>query len=284
MAVSALDIKKLREETDAPLMECRAALEEAGNDFEKAKEILREKGKAAAAKRVGRATTAGIVAFATSADQKIVSGVVLECETDFVARNEEFAQLAQQVAEVFVQHEPGAHPLDVSFNGQSVASLIEAGVAKIRENIELKKAVRIAADHPLSVYLHHDKAKGAVVQMEGAASNLLEIGRQVAIQCIAFPPEVVSKSDIAQDVLDRELEIETQRAIHEGKNPEMAKNIAQGRINKEFLRRVVLLEQPFYKHHNQPNQTVGHFVEEEANTGGGTAKVIRFMRLAVGEN
>ena len=104
------------------------------------------------------------------------------------------------------------------------------------------------------------------------------------IQCIAFPPEFVSKSEISQDVLSRELEIETQRAIHEGKTPEMAKNIAQGRINKEFLKRVVLLEQPFYKHHNQPHQTVAHFIEEESKQGGGTAKVVRFMRLAVGEN
>lgn len=281
MAVSALDIKKLREATDAPLMECRAALEEAGNDFEKAKEILREKGKAAAAKRVGRATSAGSVAFAFSEDQKTVAGVVLECETDFVARNEEFIQLAQQVAQAFVQNDPGSDPLAVSVNGSTVKSLIEAGVAKIRENIELKKAVRIVAGQPLAVYLHHDKAKGSIVQMEGSAANLLETGRQVAIQSIAFPPEFVAKSEIPQDLLNRELELETQRAINEGKNPEIAKNIAQGRINKEFLKRVVLLEQAFYKN---PQQSVGQFLEEQAKAGGGTATITRFVRLAVGEN
>src|SRR5271170_5893565 len=111
---TAQDVKKLREDTDAPMMECKAALDEADGDFDRAKNILREKGKAAAAKRADRSTAAGVVAFAASEDGKTVGGVVLESETDFVAKNEEFIALAKKIAGAYRDNAPGDAPLSVT--------------------------------------------------------------------------------------------------------------------------------------------------------------------------
>ena len=140
---TAADVGRLRAETDAPLMECKAALDEADGDFDRAKQILREKGKAAAAKRADRTTAEGVVAFAKSADGKTVAGVVLESETDFVARNDQFIATAQKIAEMVRDGAAGADPLTLSADGKTVNDLIVEAVGKIRENIRLAKAVRV---------------------------------------------------------------------------------------------------------------------------------------------
>jgi elongation factor Ts len=277
---TALDVKKLREETDAPMMECKQALDEADGEYEKAKSLLREKGKAAAAKRVDRKTSEGVVAFATNEDHKTVAAVVLECETDFVARNEDFINIAQELADIFLNADPGSDPLAVNHGGKTVGEIVEGAVAKIRENIRISKAERISSENKLATYVHHDRKKGVIVELAGDASNAMETGRAIAIQSVAFPPEFVSKDEVPKDFIEREIEIETQRAINEGKKEEIAKNIAQGRVNKEYMKRVVLLEQPFYK---DMNKSVSDFMKEESKNGGGTINIVRVIRLAVGE-
>ncbi len=275
-AYTAADVKKLRDLTDAPMMECKNALEEAGGDFEKAQEILREKGKAAASKRADRSTAAGVVAFAT--DGGTVAGVVVECETDFVARNEEFIALVQDIANAFLANEPGDAPLDAqSADGTTVGRMIEAAVAKIRENIRLAKVVRLSGDEAKGTYVHHDLTKGAVVAVTGGHSGAAEVAKTLAVQVVALDAQVVRKEDLSQDVLEHEIALETQRAINEGKTPEMAANIARGRVNKEYVKSVVLLEQVFYK---DQKISVGDYVKQE----GGGATVTRFERLAVGAN
>ena len=263
---SAADVKKLREETDAPMMECKGALDEADGDFEKAKSILREKGKAAAAKRAGRDTAAGVVAFSSSDDGKTVGGIVLESETDFVARNEDFVALAQSLAELV---------RDGSIDDAGLKERTDAAVATIRENIKVAKHVRLVAPEGGSVltYVHHDKTKGAAVVVEGPAT---EDVRKVAIQAVAFPPQVLSKDELSQEKIDAEIATETQRAINEGKDPKIAENIAKGRVNKEFIKQVALLEQPFYL---DPNKSVGQYLSESAKG----SKVVKFEYLAVGQ-
>jgi elongation factor Ts len=277
---TAADVKRLREETDAPMMECKQALEEADGDYEKAKSILREKGKAAAVKRADRQTSEGVVAIATHHDHKILGGVVLECETDFVARNEDFIAIAQELAEIFLHNDPGSDPLAVKHGDKSVGEIVEGAVAKIRENIRIAKAVRIVSENRLASYVHHDRKKAVVVELKGDASNAMEAARAVAIQSVAFPPEFISKEEVPQDFIDKEIEIETQRAINEGKAENIAKGIAQGRVNKEFMKRVVLLEQPFYK---DQAKSVSEFLKEEAKNGGGSISIVKVLRLAVGE-
>jgi len=262
---TAQDVKKLREETDAPMMECKAALDEADGDFEKAKNILREKGKAAAAKRTDRTTAAGVVALAPNADATVVGGVVVECETDFVARNEDFIALVQQIAEIYRDNE--------TVDEGEIKELVESAVAKIRENIKVTKSVRLTSSNPIAIYVHHDRTKGSAVLSEGATSDAV---RKVAIQIVAFPPEVLRKEDLSQEKLASEIEIETQRAINEGKDEKLARNIATGRVNKEFVKRAVLLEQPYYI---DPSKTVAQYLAEEAK---GTT-LVSFAYLAVGQ-
>lgn len=265
MAYTAADVKKLREETDAPMMECKQALDEADGSYERAKEILREKGKAAAAKRVGRSTAAGVVAFATSEDGKTVGGVVVESETDFVARNEDFIKIAQSLAELVRDSE--------TLDQAKVKEITEEAVAKIRENIQVTKTVRFASGNPVLTYVHHDRTKGAAVVVEGEPSEEI---RKVAIQAVAFPPDVLAKEHLSQEKIEQEIETETQRAINEGKDPKIAENIAKGRVNKEFIKRAVLLEQPFYA---DLNKSVSEHLAENAKG----SKVVEFAYLAVGQ-
>jgi elongation factor Ts len=274
---TAQDVKRLREETDAPMMECKAALDEADGDFEKARNLLREKGKAAAAKRADRSTAAGVVALAHSHDHKVVGGVVLECETDFVARNEGFIAVAEELAEIFLHNQPGSDPTSVKHGDKDVKEIIEACVAKFRENTKLTNAVHLtSANHHFATYVHHDKMKAVVVEYDGEPELGGQAGRQVAIQSVAFPPEFVTKDEIPQAKLDAELEVETQRAINEGKPENIARNIAQGRINKEYLQKVVLLEQPYYK---DPGIKVSQYLQQEAKG----VSIKNLVRLAVGE-
>lgn len=268
---TAADVKKLRDETDAPMMECKSALEEAGGDYERAKEILREKGKAAAGKKAGRATTAGVVAFSATSDHKTVGGVVVESETDFVSKNPEFATMAQEVADYVRDHgAPAGSPMD----DPKLKEFAENIVAKFRENVQISKAVRLTSDNAIQTYVHHDKTKGSAVLSEGENAGS-EAVRKVAVQIAAFPPEVVNKEDLSQELLEKELETETQRAINEGKDEKIAKNIAQGRVNKEFIKKVVLVEQPFYI---DASKTVAQYLAEEAKG----AKISSFVYLAVG--
>lgn len=259
---TAADVKKLRDETDAPMMECKSALEEAGGDFERAKEILREKGKAAAGKKAGRAIGAGVVAFAQMNGE--IAGAVLECETDFVSRNEGFIELAQRTADALAENA----------NADLAAIATEAG-AKYRENCQVGKTTRRAVTGAAHTYVHHDKSKGALILAEGDHANT-EAVRKVAIQIVSNPPEVVSKDQLSQDMLNHEIEIETQRAINEGKPEAMAKNIAQGRVNKEFIKKAVLLEQPFYL---DPTKSVGQYLSETAQG----VKITAFDYLAIGQ-
>lgn len=269
---TAADVKRLRDETDAPMMECKTALEEAGGDYDRAKEILKEKGKAAAGKKAGRATGAGVVAFATSEDAKTLAGVVVECETDFVSRNPEFVEMAQKVADyVLANGAPDGDPMEDAKLGEMASEI----VAKFRENVVIAKAIRISSEEPIATYIHHDKSKGTAIISSGEHAGT-EVVRKVAVHTAAFAPEVVAKEDLSQDLLNRELETQTKRAMEEGKPENIARNIAQGRVNKEFIKSVVLLEQPFYL---DTTKSVGQYLSEEAK---GTT-ISKFIYLAVGQ-
>lgn len=268
---TAADVKKLRDETDAPMMECKAALEEAGGDIERAKEVLREKGKAAAGKKAGRATNAGVVAFSVSADGLTLGAVVVQSETDFVSKNEGFVTSAQEIADYVRDNgAPEGNPMD----DPKFKAFAEEIVAKFRENVEVTKAMQFKTSAPASVYLHHDRTAGTVIVAEGPGAGSEEL-RKVAVHATAFPPEVVAKEELSQEKLASELEIELKRAMEEGKPENIARNIAQGRVNKDFVKRVALLEQPWYL---DPAKSVSQYLAESAK---GTT-VTQAVRFAVG--
>ena len=278
--ISAADVKKLREETDAPMMECKGALDEAGGDFDKAKQILREKGQAAAQKRAGRSTSEGIAKFVASQDGKTAVGLVVECETDFVAKNESFKELVDKLANGMLA--AGAAGSDVVVDGKTVAEHLEQAIAVIRENIQLKKALFLQAkDGLIAVYNHHDSKKASAVEVSGSASNMKDAGFQVAIQTVAFPPTFLKKEDVPADVIAEEIKIETERAINEGKTREIAEKAAVGRVNKEYYQKEVLLEQMMY---TDQKKSVSTYLSEEGKVGGGPISVLQFVRLEVGKD
>lgn len=266
MAFTAADVKRLREETDAPMMECKSALTEADGDFDKAKVILREKGMAQAGKKAGRATGAGVVAFAPNADATVVGAVVVATETDFVSGNQGFIDGAQKIAD-FVRD-----------NGVDEAKLTELAaelVALFRENVVVAHAHQLTSANPIATYVHFDRTKGTAILSSGEHAGG-ESARKVAVHATAFPPQVVRKDQLSQEVLDEQIKVETQRAVNEGKDAKIAENVARGRVNKEYVKQVVLLEQPFYA---DGGKTVQQWIDENAK-----GLVIEdFKYLAIGQ-
>lgn len=274
---SAADVKRLRDETSAPMMECRSALDEAGGDYERAKEILREKGQAAAAKRSDRSTSEGIVAIATA--DSAIAGVIVQCETDFVSTNSDFKALVAEVAKIVLDKGAAGLSLEEALEltndaGTSIKGLLEEAVGKIRENIQLAKVVKMSGGS-YGYYVHHDNKKGAIVELNSGND---EVGKYVSMQVVSAnpPAEFLTKEELPQDRLAKELEIETERAIQEGKPAEMAAKIAQGRVNKEFVKSAVLLEQPFFM---DASKSVADYVKEKS----AGLTVTGFTKLAVGE-
>jgi elongation factor Ts len=272
MAISAADVKKLRELTDAPMMDCKKALEEADGDFDKAVQILREKGASASAKKAGRATKEGIARIVLSEDRKTGAGIIVECETDFVSRNDDFKAMVNKLVEGMLA--AGKAGGDVVVDGQSVSDHITEAVGKIRENIQLRAAEFFtASEGQLAAYNHHDGKWASVVTYTGDNADAAE---KVAIQVVAYKPEYLKKEDVPADLIAAELATQTKRALDEGKPEEVAKNIAQGRVNKEFYQATVLLEQLIYT----DNKTkVTEFLKQ--NNGG---DVTAYTLLAVGQN
>jgi elongation factor Ts len=250
--IDAQTVKKLRDETDAPMMECKAALVEAGGDFDKAKQLLREKGQAAAAKRSGRTTSEGLALVVASGDGCKVAGVVVECETDFVARNDDFKALVKALAEGILSEANVSAGEFHELSGESVVGgkpldqHAADAVAKIRENIRIPHAVAMAAGHGAKFAVYNHTNTGKLASFVEYTGDNADAAFQVAIQVVAFPPTFLKKDDVPQAVIDNELKIETQRAINDGKTAEVAEKVALGRINKEYYQSQVLLEQPYY--------------------------------------
>ncbi|MEX2244534.1 MAG: translation elongation factor Ts [Fimbriimonadaceae bacterium] len=250
--IDAQTVKKLREETDAPMMECKAALVEAGGDFDKAKQLLREKGQAAAAKRSGRTTSEGLALVVATADSSKVAGVVVECETDFVARNDDFKALVKALAEGILSEANVSAGEFHELSGESVVGgkpldqHAADAVAKIRENIRIPHAVAMAAGHGAKFAVYNHTNTGKLASFVEYTGDNADAAFHVAIQVVAFPPTFLKKEDVPQAVIDNELKIETQRAINDGKTADVAEKVALGRINKEYYQSQVLLEQPYY--------------------------------------
>lgn len=270
MSISAADVKRLREDTDAPMMECKRALETAGGDYDKAKQILREAGSAAAAKRAGRATSEGVSKIVVSQDGKTAAAVVVECETDFVSGNADFKALVAKIADGFLAQ--GSNSPDTQVDGQTVQSLIDEAIGKIRENIRIaSSAVINAGSGKIAAYNHHDGKWAAWVEYTG---DNADTAKHVATQVVAFKPEFLKKEDVPSDVIDSEIATETQRAINDGKPQAQAENIAKGRVNKFFFQEKVLLEQNIY--------TDGKTNVNEFAKAGGAGDIIGYGLFFVG--
>ncbi|NPB06795.1 MAG: elongation factor Ts [Aquificae bacterium] len=284
MAVSMEDVKKLREMTGAGMLDCKKALEEAGGDIEKAKEILRVKGLAKAEKKAGRETKEGLVHVLLGDDRK--RGVIIElnCETDFVARNEEFKKLADEVARALFKAEgvgdkcgPGEEVLELpAEEGKSVDLLIKEAIAKIGENIKLSRYCRFDTEDYLHSYVHGGGRIGVLLEFKAPELNeqVLRLVQDVAMQIAAMRPEFVRVEDVPEEVLERERRILREQALQEGKPEHIVDKIVEGKL-KKFYQEKVLLKQPFIK---DDKKTVEQVIKES----GLPVEIKRFARFELG--
>ena len=284
--VSAELVKTLREMTGAGMLECKKALEEAGGDIEKAKEILRIRGLAKADKKAGRETKEGIIYTYVSEDRK--KGVIIElnCETDFVAKNEQFVELALKLAKHIASLPDNANKSGTGedikdqayFEDAStrVGDLIKSAIARIGENIQLRRFVRFDTDGYVHAYVHGIGRVGVLIDYTAPQinDNVLRVVQDAALQIAAMKPEFVSIESIDPEALEREKRILTEQARQEGKPENIIEKVVEGRL-KKFYQEKVLLEQAFIK---DEKKTVGQYIKESA-TG---VEIKRFVRFEVG--
>jgi elongation factor Ts len=285
MAITAQQVKALRDKTDAGMMDCKKALVECGGDEEKAVAWLREKGISKAAKKAGRATSEGAVTVAVSGDNKAAGMAELLCETDFVARNENFQEFADKLAMQVVATKPADLP-SMPLDGKSAEEALKELVGLLGENMQLGRAVRfeLSGDGGFGSYIHAGGKIGVLVEFSSSApvhgkEPFENLAKDVAMQVAAANPLAVTQDQVPADAVEKEKAIYLTQAKEEGKPENIAEKIVEGRI-KKFYKEIVLLDQPFIK---DDKVSVGQLVDKAAGELGADLTVTRFARLAVGE-
>jgi len=274
MAVTAEAVKALRERTGAGMMECKKALVETNGDLEAAAEIMRKSGLAKADKKAGRIAAEGVVAIERAADGKAAAVVEVNSETDFVAREKDFQAFAAAVAKAALESRPADMDALLAATlptGQTVEETRRALVARIGENIGVRRFELVQSPASLATYLHGTRI-GALVAMEGGDASL---GHDLAMHVAAINPQYLSSDDVPGDFLAKEREIEMAKAEAEaqGKKPrEIIAKMVEGRLRKS-LAEITLLGQPFVR---DPDVTVEKRLKQS------NAKVLRFVRFEVG--
>ncbi|WP_207262518.1 translation elongation factor Ts [Desulfovibrio sp. Huiquan2017] len=266
MSITAAQVKTLREKTGAGMMDCKKALAESGGDEEKAVMYLREKGLSKAAKKAGRATSEGLVTPYVSEDGKTAVIAELLCETDFVAKGDDFqafaAALPGKIAELDVTTGTAD---DLPKEVADVTDLI----AKLGENMAVGRFAKIVTDGVIGVYIHSNNKLGVIVELTG--TDDVEVAKDVAMHVAAMNPACISPAELPAETLEKEKVLYLKQAMDEGKPEAIAEKIVTGRLNK-FYKDVCLLEQAFIK---DDKQTIKQILK------GGT--VASFHRLALGE-
>jgi elongation factor Ts len=258
VTISARDVKALRDQTGAGMMDCKKALMEAGGNFDKAIEVLRKKGQKLSAKRADRDAKEGVVIAKISDDATKGVVVRLSCETDFVAKNDEFVQMTEQIADLALK--TGAADKEAllaqDFGGITLGEKITEQIGVIGEKIELADFQKLEA--PLvSSYIHMGNKAGVIVGLTTVSEAAAEAGKDVAMQVAAMKPIAVDESGVSQTVIDKEIEIGMEIARKEGKPDAMLEKIAKGKLNK-FFKENTLLNQAFVK---DSKQTVGSYLK-----------------------
>ncbi|HHW14350.1 MAG TPA: elongation factor Ts [Firmicutes bacterium] len=288
-------VKELRERTGAGMMDCKKALTEAGGDAERAIQLLRERGLASAAKKAGRVASEGLVASHVTADGLVGALVEVNCETDFVARNEQFQAFVADLAETVAAAAPAEAlgegeallGLELKGSGETIGGRLTALIAKIGENMAFRRYARftVAGSGRVESYIHLGGRIGVLVEATApspevaAGEAFRQAVRDVAMQVAAAKPEQVSRAEVPAETIERELAIYRAQAANEGKPPQIQEKIAQGRLEKYF-KEVCLLEQPFIR---DPDRTVEDVLKERAKEAGGEISIRRFVRFERGE-
>lgn len=275
MAITAADVMKLRKATGAGMMDCKKALTDADGDFDRAVEIIREKGKLVASKRSDREASEGVALAKVSDDNKFGAIVVLNCETDFVAKNEDFVKKTASFADAAIAGKPadleGLKSLDV--DGRTVADHVTEQTGVIGEKIELGHFARVEAEYVVA-YIHPGNKLATLVGFNKTGFDA-QVAKDIAMQVAAMNPVAVDKNAVSQEIIDKELEIAKEKFRQEGKPEAMLDKIAQGSLNK-FFKESTLLNQAFVKDSKQTVKDYLSSVDKELT-------VTAFQRFALSE-
>ena len=273
MAISAKLVKELREKTGAGMMDCKKALTETDGDIDKAVDYLREKGMAKAAKKSDRIAAEGS-SFVKS-NGNVATILEVNSETDFVARNDQFKNLVEQLADHILATKPqGLETLMASdINGQSVEDLMNESIAKIGEKLTLRRfaIVEKTDNDAFGEYLHMGGSIGVLALVEGSSDS--EAAKDVAMHIAALNPKFVSREQVSEEELNHEREVLKNQALNEGKPENIVEKMVEGRLRK-YLEEICAVDQAFVKN---PDQTISEFLSSK---GG---KLTSFVRFEVGE-
>ena len=272
MAITAGLVKELRERTGSGMMECKKALVEVDGDIEAAIDLMRKSGAAKAEKKAGRTAAEGLIVFKSSADGKNAVMVEVNCETDFVTKGDDFLNFSSAVAQLTLDKKPAdidALQALTMENGETVSTATKNLIAKVGENMNVRRFVSKTTDGVLACYLHGGRI-GVLVELQGGDEAL---AKDIAMHIAASNPECVSEADVSPELIEREKAIFVAQAAESGKPPEIIEKMVGGRI-KKFLKEITLTGQPFVKN---PDQTVEQLLKEAGAT------VVGFDRLEVGE-
>ncbi|MEQ8325175.1 MAG: translation elongation factor Ts [Vicingaceae bacterium] len=271
--ITAAEVNKLRKQTGAGMMDCKKALVEADGDFEKAIDILRKKGQKVAAKRGDREANEGLVLAKTSDGKRGVM-IALNCETDFVAKNDEFGKLANSILDIAISKNPSSLDdlLALNFNGssQSIGEKITEEIGKIGEKIDLS-SYEVVEGGRVVAYNHPGNKLASMVGFSQDASE--DLGKDVAMQIAAMNPVSIDKDDVSSEIIEREIEVGKEQAREEGKPEELLEKIAMGKLNK-FYQENTLMNQQFIK---DSKKTIRQHLESVNKD----LKITAFKRIAL---
>ncbi|HOY13223.1 MAG TPA: translation elongation factor Ts [Saprospiraceae bacterium] len=248
VVISASDVKALRDQTGAGMMDCKKALTEAGGDFEKAIEVLRKQGQKLSLKRADREAKEGAVIALVSDDKTKGVVVRLSCETDFVAKNDDFVAFTTKIAQLALESFPADREAleSVAFDSTiSIGDKILEQVGVIGEKVELADYQKLEAAY-ITSYIHMGNKAGVIVGFNKADASFEEAGKDVAMQIAAMKPVSVDEKGVSSDIIEKEIEIGKELARQEGKPEDMLEKIAQGKLAK-FFKEMTLLPQAFVK-------------------------------------
>ncbi|PKF74726.1 translation elongation factor Ts [Chryseobacterium sp. PMSZPI] len=268
----AADVAKLRNQTGAGMMDCKKALVEAEGDFEKAVDILRKKGQKVAANRADRESTEGAVIARVNEDNTLGAVISLNCETDFVAKNEAFIELAYELAEMAITAATKEELLATDFHGITVAEKLVEQTGVIGEKIEIGSFERIQGAF-LGAYIHAGNKIAAITSLSAKVDGADEAAKAVSMQVAAMNPIALDETQVSQDTIDKELEIERELLIKEGKPENIIDNILKGKMQR-FYKDNTLVHQSFIK---DPNVSVADYVKSV----NGDLKVTGFVRVSL---
>lgn len=282
MAISASQVKELRDKTGAGMMDCKKALTEADGDFEKAVEILRKKGASVAAKRAERTASEGIVLTKILDDGK--TGIIVEvnCETDFVASSDDFVNFANFILSAVEANKPASVEalLELEHDGTKVSTALTDVIGKIGEKIEVSRLAIEHAENGLVVdYVHHGAKLAVLVKADGVPAEKSEefgnLMKDIAMQAAAMKPKYLTREDVPADIIEKEKEIYKEVAAKEGKPENILERIAEGKLNK-FFEEVCLVDQAFIKDNAKK---VGELIEEFNKANSSQTKLVLFHRF-----